>query len=282
MQDTQLDLLQEAARPRRLHFVETEEGTLALRPRGRARGKACKIAVRRQQDWLLLEHPVDASISLAGALALQSSMVFAKYVLERPGGSLRVRADLSLAPEVVGHGARLRALLGAAVAPDKPSRSAPLAPEQVELALRAGLAETGDLTDAEEGFDLKIGIGGGRRRSLAVRLSARQVRFSLPLLGREVQLDAGPLEIVASHLLGLNGSHLFARAGFAEGTFVAEVVLPSAHLTPAECRLAAGSLAAFAACERTLELLVADDRARQLYAAHHALDLPRPDETSGS
>ena len=148
--------------------------------------------------------------------------------------------------------------------------------------MRAGLAESGDLADAEDGFDLKLGIGGGRRRSLAVRLSARQVQLSLPLLGREVELDAGALEIVATHLLGLNGAHLLARAGITQGSPVAEVLLPSAHLTPAECRLAAGSLAAFATCERTLELLVADDRARQLYAAHHALDLPRPDETSGS
>lgn len=282
MQDTQLDLLQEAARPRRLQFVETETGELALRALGRARGKARKIVARRQKDWLLLEHPVDESISPAAALDLQSSLVFAKYVQARPGGSLLLRADLWLAPEVVGHGARLRALLGAAVAPDKPSRAAPLAPEQVELALRAGLAESGDLTDAEEGFDLKVGIGGGRHRSLAVRLSARQVRFSLPLLGREVKLEPSALEIVASHLLGLNGAHLLARAGMTQGSPVAEVLLPSAHLTPAECRLAAGSLAAFAACERTLELLVGDDRARQLYAAHHALDLPRPDETSGS
>jgi len=282
MQETQLDLLQEAARPRRLHFVETETGELALRARGRTRGRARQIAARRRQDWVLLEHPVGASISPAAALDLQSSLVFAKYVQERPGGPLLLRADLWLAPEVIGHGARLRALLGAAVAPDKPSRVAPLAPEQVELALRAGLAESGDLTDAEEGFDLKIGIGGGRHRSLAVRLSARQVRFSLPLLGREVQLAPGALEIVATHLLGLNAAHLLARAGIAQQRPVAEVLLPSAHLTPAECRLAAGSLAAFATCERTLELLVADDRARQLYAAHHALDLPRPNETSGS
>ena len=282
MQDTQLDVLQDAARPRRLHFVEAETGELALRARGRARGKARKIVARRQQDWLLLEHPVDGSISPAAALGLQSSLVFAKYVLERPGGPLRLRADLSLAPEVVGHGSRLRALLGAAIAPDKPSRAAPLAPEQVELALRAGLAESGDLADAEDGFDLKLTIGGGRRRSLAVRLSARQVQLSLPLLGREVELDVGALEIVATHLLGLNDAHLLARAGITQGSPVAEVLLPSAHLTPAECRLAAGSLAAFATCERTLELLVADDRARQLYAAHHALDLPRPDETSGS
>jgi hypothetical protein len=272
----------EAIRPcerRNSICCKTDQGRLVLRPRGRGRAKTKKLVGRREQNWLLLGCPAASSLSAAEALDQQQSLTFSKYVLEAPGGPPMMRADLSLVPEITAHGPRLRTLLAAAVAPESPPRGPAPAPEEVHLHLRAGLADLGKLEEATEGFSLPVDIGGGRSRPLSIALSARQVHFSLPFVGPEVELDGPGLEIVATYLLALNGLHFLARAGIRAQKPVAELLLPLAHMTPAEYRLAVGALTAFAACERTLELLVADGRARRLYAAHHGLALgsPRPE-----
>jgi hypothetical protein len=285
MEDTELELLQEAVRPRRLRFVETEAGEFALRPRGRGgRGsrKTGKLVARREREWLLLQQRVAEVLTASAALALQSSLVFAKCVTDIPGGELALRADLRLAPAVTGHSLRLRALLGAAMAPDEPTRSPSPSPEEVHLALRAGLAEVGELLESGDEFTLRLDLGGGRFRTMSIELSSQQVRFALPLLGREVNLDGTDLEIVATFVLGLNAAHYLARGGLRDGEPAAEVVLPLAHLTPIECQLAAQSLAAFAQQERALELLITDERVRQLYAAHHGVAVSGPSKESGS
>ncbi len=281
MEDTQLELLQDAVRPRRLHFTETRDGEFSLRPRGRGRRQAGTVLARREREWMLLQQRIEEALTASEALALQSSLVFAKCVMAVPGGELALRADLRLAPAVIGHGLRLRVLLGTAIAPDKPPRSPSPSPEEVHLALRAGLAEVGELLESGDEFTLRLDLGGSRFRTMSIELSAHQVRFALPLLGREVNLDGADLETIATFVLGLNAGHYLARGGLRDGEPAAEVVLPLAHLTPVECRLAAQSLAAFAPRERALELLITDERARQLYAAHHGLAAPGPSKESG-